>query len=35
MRKILSSLLLALPMIAIAQSASIEQCQQWAQENIR
>lgn len=33
MRKFLSSLLLALPMIAIAQSASIEQCQQWAQEN--
>lgn len=33
MRKFLSSLLLALPMIAMAQSASIEQCQQWAQEN--
>lgn len=33
MRKFLSSLLLALPMIAIAQSASIEQCQQWVQEN--
>lgn len=33
MRKLLSSLLFALPMIAMAQSASIEQCQQWAQEN--
>ena len=33
MSKFLSSLLLALPMIAMAQSASIEQCQQWAQEN--
>ena len=33
MIKLLSSLLFALPMIAMAQSASIEQCQQWAQEN--
>ena len=33
MRKLLSTLLLALPMVVLAQTVSIEQCQQWAQEN--
>ena len=33
MRKLLSTLLLALPIVVLAQTASIEQCQQWAQEN--
>lgn len=33
MRKLLSALLFALPMAIQAQSASIEQCQQWAQDN--
>lgn len=33
MRKLLSALLFALPMPILAQSASIEQCQQWAKEN--
>ncbi|MCQ2239634.1 MAG: TolC family protein [Bacteroidaceae bacterium] len=33
MKKLLSALLLAFPVAVMAQSASIEQCQQWAQEN--
>lgn len=33
MRKLLSTLLLVLPIVVLAQTASIEQCQQWAQEN--
>lgn len=33
MRKLLSTFLLALPTFVMAQTVSIEQCQQWAQEN--
>ena len=33
MKKLISALLLALPIVVMAQTASIEQCHQWAQEN--